>query len=65
MLKGFRLHADTAVHANDRQGLERLCRYGSRGPLAEQRLSPRDDGRYEYRTKRGATLVLTAAQHRR
>jgi hypothetical protein len=24
---------DTAVHANDRQGLERLCRYGARGPV--------------------------------
>jgi hypothetical protein len=25
---GFSLHADTAVRANDRQGLETLCRYG-------------------------------------
>jgi hypothetical protein len=62
VLEGFRLHAGTAVHANDRQGLERLCRYGSRGPVAEERLSMRDDGRYEYRTKRGPVLVLTAAQ---
>ena len=28
---GFSLHAGTAVHGNDRQGLERLCRYGARG----------------------------------
>jgi hypothetical protein len=62
VLEGFRLHAGTAAHANDRQGLERLCRCGSRGPIAEERLSSRDDGRYEYRTKRGPTLVLTAAQ---
>jgi hypothetical protein len=62
VLEGFRLHADTHVHANDRQGLERLCRYGSRGPIAEERLSVREDGRYEYRTKRGPVLVLTAAQ---
>jgi len=62
VLEGFRLHADTAVHAADRQGLSHLCRYGSRGPVAEERLSRRDDGRYEYRTKRGPTLVLTAAQ---
>ena len=62
VLEGFRLHADTAVHANDRQGLERLCRYGSRGPVAEDRLSLREDGRYDYRTKRGPTLVLTGAQ---
>ena len=64
---GFSLHADTHVHAHDRQGLERLCRYGARGPLSEARLSRRDDGRYEYRlrkpTPRGATaLVLTAGQ---
>ena len=32
---GFSLHADTAVHGHDRQGLERLCRYGARGPVAE------------------------------
>ncbi len=60
--EGFRLHADTAVHAHDRQGLERLCRYGSRGPLAEQRLSLLEDGRYGYRTKRGPTLILTGAE---
>jgi len=35
VLEGFSLHADTAVHGHDRQGLERLCRYGSRGPVAE------------------------------
>jgi hypothetical protein len=62
VVEGFRLHADTQVHAHDRQGLERLCRYGSRGPVAEERLSLREDGRYEYRPKRGPTLVLTAAQ---
>src|SRR5687768_15660152 len=62
VLEGFRLHADTAVHANDRQGLARLCRYGSRGPVAEERLSVREDGRYVCRTKRGPVLVLTAAQ---
>lgn len=62
VLEGFRLHADSHVQANDRQGLERLCRYGSRGPVALERLSVRDDGRYEYRTKRGPTLVLTAQQ---
>ena len=25
-LEGFSLHANTHLHANDRQGLERLCR---------------------------------------
>jgi hypothetical protein len=59
---GLSLHADTWVHGNDRAGLLRLCRYGARGPVAESRLSRRDDGRYAYETKRGVTLVMTAAQ---
>jgi hypothetical protein len=62
VMMGFSLHADTWVHANDRQGLARLVRYGARGPVAESRLSRRADGRYAYETKRGMTLVLTAAQ---
>jgi hypothetical protein len=33
MMMGFSLHADTAVSANDREGLLRLCRYGARGAL--------------------------------
>ena len=60
--QGFSLHAGTWVHGNDRDGLLRLVRYGARGPIAESRLSRREDGKYEYQTKRGATLVLTAAQ---
>ncbi|CAM4498663.1 hypothetical protein MYXA107069_20900 [Myxococcus xanthus] len=28
LLEGFSLHANTLLHANDRQGLERRCRYG-------------------------------------
>ena len=59
---GFSLHAGTAVHENDRDGLSRLCRYGSRGPIAGSRLSRRDDGKYVYQTKKGVTLVLTAQQ---
>jgi hypothetical protein len=62
VVMGFSLHADTAVHGNDRQGLLRLVRYGARGPIAESRLSQREDGRYAYETKRGVTLVLTAQQ---
>lgn len=58
---GFSLHANTAVHANDRQGLELLCRYGSRGAVAESRLRRLEDGRFEYRLKRGGAVVLTAA----
>jgi hypothetical protein len=60
VLEGFSLHADTRVHRHDRQGLERLCRYGSRGPLALERLTRREDGRYEYRTRKGQVLEFTA-----
>ncbi|HEX8698141.1 MAG TPA: transposase, partial [Myxococcaceae bacterium] len=48
-LEGFSLHANTHLHANDRQGLERLCRYGARGALALERLSRAEDGRIAYR----------------
>jgi hypothetical protein len=40
-LEGFSLHANTHLHANDRQGLERLCRYGARGALALERCHER------------------------
>jgi len=58
--EGFSLHADTAVHANDREGLERLCRYGARGPIAECRLRKVNDELYEYTPKRGVIFTLTA-----
>lgn len=57
---GFSLHADTAVHAFDRVGLRRLCGYGARGPVAEERLSRLPDGRYRWQPRRGAALTLTA-----
>jgi hypothetical protein len=46
------LHANTRLHANDREGLERLCRYGARGPLALERFERAQDGRIAYRMKR-------------
>ena len=58
--EGFSLHADTAVHGNDRDGLERLCRYGARGPIAECRLRKLGDELYEYTPKRGVSFTLTA-----
>ena len=60
VLQGFSLHADTAVHGHDREGLERLARYGARGPVAESRLRRLDDGRYEYTPKKGTVFTLTA-----
>lgn len=49
------------MHGHDRQGLERLCRYGARGPVAESRLRRLDDGRYEFSPKKGTAFTLTAA----
>ncbi|MFY0528755.1 transposase [Archangium gephyra] len=61
-LEGFSLHANTHLHANDWQGLERLCPYGARGALALERLSRAEDGRIAYRMKRplpdGTTHLL-------
>jgi hypothetical protein len=44
-LEGFDLHANVWVSANDRAGLERLCRYILRPPFAQERLRLRGDGR--------------------
>jgi hypothetical protein len=44
-LEGFDLHANVWVSANDRAGLERLCRYVLRPPFAQERLRLRGDGR--------------------
>ncbi|HUJ25926.1 MAG TPA: transposase, partial [Myxococcales bacterium] len=51
-IDGFSLHAGVHLHANDREGLEHLCRYGARGPLSLQRLSLTADGRVRYEMKR-------------
>src|SRR5439155_6826253 len=39
------IHANVAVRADDRQGLERLCRYVLRPPVAQDRLELTADGR--------------------
>jgi hypothetical protein len=49
---GFTLHAAQAVPADDRDALERLCRYGLRSPFSQERLSRRDDGRVGYTLRR-------------
>lgn len=54
------LHANTAVHGNDRQGRKRLCRYGARGPVSETRLRKLDDDRSEDTPKKGVTFTVTA-----
>ncbi len=61
---GFSLHADRAVHAHDRLGLENLCRYAARGPIAQDRLTLTAGGDALLRLKRpaadGATHVRFA-----
>ena len=66
-IDGFSLQAGTHVHENDRAGLEHLCAYGARAPLALGRLSRREDGRYVYELKYplpdgSYELVLTGQQ---
>jgi hypothetical protein len=47
-VEGFALHAGRTVAAHDRLALEKLCRYGLRSPLSQERLSLLSDGRVRY-----------------
>ncbi len=49
---GFSLHAAQSVPAEDREALERLCRYGLRPAFAQERLALREDGRVLYHLRR-------------
>jgi hypothetical protein len=40
------------VEADDRAGLERLCRYGLRAPFSTDRITLDEDGRVRYRLHR-------------
>jgi len=59
---GFSLHAGVAARADQRQKLERLCRYISRPAISEARLSltPNGNVRYELKTpyRDGTTHVI-------
>jgi hypothetical protein len=59
---GFSLHAGVAARADERNKLERLCRYISRPPVSEKRLSLTNNGnvRYELKTpyRDGTTHVI-------
>ena len=66
-VSGFNVHAGVTVRAGDREGLERLCRYGARPPFSLERLSMLADGRVAYLLRKprrnGAThLVMTPVQ---
>ena len=51
-LGGLSLHAARVVESHDRQGLERLCRYGLRAPFSQKGLSVLSDGRVRYELPR-------------
>jgi len=59
---GLSLHAGVAARADQRQKLERLCRYISRPAISEKRLSvtPNDNVRYQLKTpyRDGTTHVI-------
>ncbi len=48
---GFSLHAGVAARAQERQKLERLCRYISRPAVSEKRLSLTPNGNIRYQLK--------------
>ncbi|HEX7625099.1 MAG TPA: transposase, partial [Anaeromyxobacteraceae bacterium] len=50
-LRGINLHARQCVDGRDRMQLERLCRYITRPPVAQDRLEQRPDGRLELTLK--------------
>lgn len=50
--EGFDLHADIAIAATDRHGLEHLIRYGARPAIATERLGLTADGRVTRELKR-------------
>jgi hypothetical protein len=60
---GFSLHAGVAARADQRQKLERLCRYISRPAIAEQRLSLTPNGNVRYDVN-GFTSVAGAGMRR-
>jgi len=59
---GFNVHANVRVGANDRDGLEHLCRYLARPPIANDRLQELPDGRLALRFKQawrdGTTQIV-------
>jgi hypothetical protein len=62
--RGFTLHASPPVPPNDRERLEKLCRYTARPPIATERLELTSDGLVVYRFRRpfrdGTTAVRLA-----
>src|SRR5687767_1892417 len=49
---GINVHAKQCVAGRDRAQIERLCRYITRPPLSQKRLTRRTDGRLELELKK-------------
>ena len=57
---GLSLHAGVTIAANQREQLERLCRYVSRPPVASERLALTASGQVRYALK---TLFRDGTTH--
>jgi Putative transposase len=65
-VRGVNVHAKQLVDGRDRRQLERLCRYITRPPVAQERLELRADGRIELTLKsiwRDGTRALLFEPH--
>jgi hypothetical protein len=51
-VRGINVHAKQRVDGRDRAQIERLCRYITRPPLSQERLTRRADGRLELELKK-------------
>ena len=51
-IMGFNVHAKVAIDGRDRKGVERICRYLGRPPIATDRLEWLEDGRLRYTMKK-------------
>jgi hypothetical protein len=61
---GFSIHPDVAIRREDRERLEKLCRYVGLGPVVEERLRAGRDAKYEYLKTpwRDGTTAVFASQ---
>ena len=56
------MHAGVVIGARNRQGLEQLCRYIARPPLAKERVEALPDGRVRIALKRAWSDGTTALE---
>lgn len=61
---GFSLHAGVATKAQEREKLEKICRYIARPAVAEERLSTNDRGEVIYKFKKPWSALCVAVQLR-